>query len=274
MSLARFKTLVIAVLVSINVFFLAIIVIDNYAKASSERQTLENVCEILQSNGISIDQDNIKTNAAIRTMRTSRDTEAEAAAVSALLGQVEMSEQGAIFLYENNDRGTAKFSSAGDFEVYLNEGVILSEDSALKTVSELIHGMKLEAASMAVSANRDDETVTVLSAYKGMSIFNVTVNFEFIDGSLRAVIGRYLTGIEMVEAGPAISRISTALLGFLAAVKSGDIECDHIFGVEAGYQHSGVGPFGEGALVPSWLLWTDAGRYIIDDITGDILLRV
>ena len=270
MSLARFKTIVIAVLVLVNAFFLAIIIIDNYAEAQSERQTIENVCAILYTNGITVDPGSIKTSGVLRTMRTAHEAEQEAIIANAFLGQVDMPDQGVISFYENTARGTAEFYTAGYFEIHLNEGVITDLNGSLRTVRELINEMKLETLTPVLYQETESETVMAVSAYRGAGVFNSSIEFVFSGGSLLTVKGRYLTGMEPAEDGVEISNVSTALLGFLAAVKKGEIECTEIQSVESGYHHSVVGSFGEGVISPVWLITTADWRYIVDSATGDI----
>lgn len=268
MSGARIKSLVIVVLVLINAAFLTVIIIDNITDARSLRESVENVCSIMQSNGIMIVPDNVRTGSAIRTMRTSRVPEAEEAVAYAVLGSASVLDEGVIYTYENAERGTAKFYTAGDFEIHLIAGAITSTDDTLGTVQGLVRNMKLEAIIYNHSPGEDGETVTALCTYRGASIFNCTIDFIFSNGSLSAITGRYVAGIEPAENGAELSQVGTALLGFLAAVKRGDIECAYIGSVEAGYQYRVVGSFGE--IAPAWMLDTDTGRYIIDAETGEI----
>ena len=270
MSAARIKTIVISALVLVNAFFLTIILIDNYAQARDERQMIESVCSILQSSGIEISPDNIITSGALRTMRTARGGEVEAAIAYAFLGRVDMTDQGTIYQYENPERGVADFYSAGDFVIQLREGVITATDSALKTTKDLLRDMRLETSAPVISANTEGEMVSVDSVYRGASIFNYPIEFYFVRNSLRTIKGRYVAGVELMEDGAEISQVGTALLRFLSAVKSGDIECKEILSVESGYQHSVVGSFGEGILAPSWLITTGDGRFLVDSATGEI----
>ena len=271
MSLSRMKTIVIAALVLVNAFFLTIILIDKYADARDERLTIEKACSILQSNGITIEPDSIITSGAINTMRTARIIEVEAAIAYAFLGQVDMVDQGGdIYLYENPDSGIAEFSSAGDFSVQLISGVIKSNDSALRTTRELLRKIKLEVTAPTASLDLTGEKVSVYGEYKGARIFNCPIDFIFVDDSLQTVKGRYVADVEAMEGGVQISQVGTVLLGFLAAVKREEIECREILSIEAGYQHSVAGVFGEGVLNPSWLITTETGRYLIDSATGEM----
>ena len=270
MSVSRIKSMVIVALLLVNAFFLGIIIIDTYADAQNERQALQNVCSVLRSNGIAINPENIKDSEVLSTMRTAREVESEAIIAEALLGQVEMSDQSVIYLYENTEKGTAEFYSGGDFYIQLHEGVIPNSDGSVATVREILRNMKLETTAATVIVETEAETVAVLGTYRGTSVFNCTIDFVFSGGNLKTVKGRYLTGIEPVLDGADLSNVSTALLEFLAVVKRGDIRCYEIRSVEAGYMHDVVGSFGEGIITPVWLLTTDSGRYVVDSATGEV----
>ena len=270
MNVPKIKTIAIVVLVLINAFFGAVIIIDRTDDLHEERQAIEYACAVMRSGGITIYPDAVITNNTIRKMRTVREDGAEAMIARAALGQTVMTDLGVIFRYENEQRGTAEFYSAGDFEIRFSHGVIRNENGTLRAVQDLVRNMGFETASQSVSVSQEFETVTVIESYKGASIFNCTTEFTFSGGSLQTIIGRHITGVEPAEDGARIMQAGTALLGFLAWVRSGNAECTKIDKVEAGYQHRVSGSFGEGVLAPAWLITTDTARYIIDDETGEI----
>jgi len=271
-STSRIKTIAIAVLLLVNVLFLSVIVIDAVDDMLTERDTIKNVCQVLRAGGISINPDDILTAGAIRSMRTARSLESEKAIAEAILGRTEVSDQGVIYLYENKERGVAEFASAGDFEIRLHDGVVATSNDALRTAQELLRSMKLDATKLSVVAVAGSETVTAVNAYRGVSIFNCTIEFVFNEGSLTLIKGRYGAGFEPAGDGGVISPVGTALLGFLAEVKREereDVCSSEIFSVEAGYQYRAAS-FGEGVISPAWLVATDTGTYLIDDVTGEI----
>jgi len=256
----------------INALFLAVIVIDVVMEKRLERETTANVCRVLRAGGIAINPDDIQSNSALRTMRTARSLESEAVIAEAILGQTHVSDQGVIYLYENEERGVAEFASAGDFEIRLHDGVIVNSGDSLRTVQGLLRSMKLETTGLSLSVSHDGEVVTAVNAYRKASIFNNTIEFVFIDGSLHVIRGRYVAGFEPAEDGVAISPVGTTLLGFLAEVRREDredVECTEIHSVEAGYQHR-IASFGDGVISPAWLISTDNGTYLVDDATGEI----
>jgi hypothetical protein len=236
MGVSRIKSIAIVVLLLINAFFGAVIAIDTTNNARIERLTIEYACDVMRSAGITIDADAINTNSSIKTMRTARQDEAEAMIAQAVLGETVMTDLGAIFLYENAGRGTAEFYSAGDFEIRLNNAVITNENGTLRTVRELLNDMGLETASQIVAIGQESEIVTVVEAYKGVSIFNCITEFTFSNGSLQTITGRHVTVVEPASNGGEMMPASTALLGFLAWVRNDNAICTRIEKIEAGYQ--------------------------------------
>ena len=269
MSVARIKTIAIAALVLINAFFAILIVADTAANARSERQAVENACAVLNSCGIAIDPDSVETSGELRTMKTARVDEAEKRIVQAVLGETEMTVNGVICLYENAESGMAKFYSAGDFEIWLNNGVITNESGTLRTVQAILRDMGIETTSHTFSFGQDSETVTAIGAYENASIFNCTFEFTFNRGNLQTIKGRYIAGVEPAEDGAEIMQVGTTLLGFLSWVQQGNAECTAISKVEPGYR-TVSGSLGEGAIAPAWLITADSGRYLIDDATGEV----
>ena len=270
MSVSKIKTIVISALVLINVFFLAVIVIDTVADVHSERQAIENACAVLNNGGISIDPDNVKIHGALRALRTVRGDDAESVIARAILGPTDITDQGVIYRYENAERGAAEFYSAGDFEITLNDGAVTNAEGAVKTVQKLLRGMKIEISEITVSGASGSETVTATGAFRGVSIFNCTIEFVFKGESLETIKGRSVTGIAATDDGAVISSAGTALLGFLAWSCRNDVGCGHIYSVESGYQYRVSGSFGEGVIAPAWLIVSDKGRYIIDDASGEV----
>lgn len=272
MSVSRIKNLAIAALCLINGFFLAFIITNSSIEARNERQTLENIAAILLEGGITINPEDIHTRGDLRTMRTMRSIETETAIAQAILGQTMMTEDGGMIYTYSSDRGVAVFFSAGFFEINLYENVITNAAGTMRTVERLLRDMEIETSRLNLTGRPGNETVSAVGAYRGASVFNGTIDFVFIDGSLRRIEGTHITGVEDVEDGMMISSVSTVLLDFLTWARKGETESTRIYKVEAGFFYREAGR-GEGVLIPTWLIAADNGRqYLIDDSTGDIWL--
>lgn len=286
MSGSRIKTIIIAALVLINALFLTVIIIDSYNDLQSERLAIVNLCAVMENGGIRISPEDIRTGGELRSMRTARGDDIETVITHAVLGSAEKTDQGGgIYRYESEGRGFVEFSSGGDFEFRLETGVVPETGGAQRVVSRILRDMKLETSELTISEGQTGEgltgvepdslKVTAVCSYKGVSIFNCTIDFIFSNNSLQTIKGRYIAGVEPEENSVKISGVSTVLLGFLAVVQDEtreDVFCSEIFSVEAGYRHRIVSAFGEGLIDPVWLIITDSGHYLVDDVTGDIRL--
>ena len=263
MSVSRIKSLVIAALCLINIYFAVTIVVNNVSDARYERQMMDGAVAILQMQGISVDLDNVVTHGALRTMRAARSLETEERIAQAVLGSVTITEHGGgIYLHESAI-GAATFFSDGAFDIRFQEGVSAGAGDAVRTTERLLRDMRIETADELLMP--DAQTIVVFGAYRGISIFNSMIQFVFDeDGSLLSITGRYVTGIEPIADGAQISSVATALLDFLAAVRRHGLESSQIYRIEAGYLYNA----GDGVIVPSWLIEADIGIYIIDDTTG------
>jgi len=270
LSISKVKNLTICALLLINVFFLSIILMDNFADARERRAAIESLCEILQLNGISLSPENIKTNDSLVTMRTNRDTNMEREIARLFLGQVDITEQGVIYHYDSANIGAAEFYSGGDFEIWVYEKVILSENNPLDTIENFLKSMEQENISYELTYEDSIETVKAIIKYEDVLIFNCNLEFIFRNNSLINIKGRLATGIEPLEQGEPIDSLANVLMVFLSAVRKGNIICTEITRVEAGYQHNVVGSFGDGVLAPVWLITTDNGQYIIESATGEL----
>ena len=270
MSLSKIKTIAIAALLLINALFLAVIIIDTAADARSERLSLENAAAVLRNNGITVNSEDVKSAGTLRAMRTERGHEVEEAIAQAVLGSVEIRDMGVIIRYENSMSGFAEFYSAGDFEIQLREGAALNTRGALRTVQDLLSDMSIETSVISQTGLPGSEIVTAVAAFRGVSVFNCIIEFVFSGEGLATITGRYVTVIEVAEDSLAISSPGTALLGVLAAVRSGQIEISRIESVEFGYHYRTIGPSGEGELAPAWLISADSGKYIVDGTTGEV----
>lgn len=276
MSGSKIRNIAIVSLVLINMLFLAVIILDAADDAGARRESVENLSAIFKANGITINPGAIREADALRAMRTLRDIQTEETIAQVFLGETVKIDQGVIHTYENPLRGIAFFYSAGDFSIQLFDGIISSSpDEALGMAEYLLSNMGIETTALTVFSDSGNETeiVTATAAYREVSVFNGIIEFVFVRDNLHEVRGRYVAGFEPMEDGAAISYAATALLGFLSAVIDEDryyVTCTEITYVEAGFRHRIVGLLGEGVVEPAWLLTTDNGRFMIDDITGEI----
>jgi hypothetical protein len=272
LGISKIKTIVIVALVLINLLFLSLIIIDSITVSRNLREEIELASAVLIAEGIDISPNSIRVDNSIRAMRTSRDSEAELRIAQAVLGDVNVINQGLIFRYESEQNGVAMFYSAGDFEILLNEGTVGNAGGAVRVVENILREMDIVTVGMTTTNTPTGEVVTVTGAYRDGAIFNNTIEFSFGENGLEGIRGRYVSGFEPIEDGTTISSIGTVMLGFLSKVINGESDTTMIASVEAGFQFRPSGAIGEGIIVPAWLIITDTGHYLTDCETGEMRL--
>ena len=275
MERSQVKTIAIIALALINLFFLSLIIIDFALETRDTRLEIELAATALAGEGISINPDEININRNIFAMITTRDMDAELRIAQTLLGDVEIIDQGLIFRYENPEKGVAQFYSAGDFEIVFRQASIPIEPGAeLNVAAGKLSEMGIQRAGIQSSVINGSKVVTATGAYGGAAIFNNTIEFVFDSNILgghylSSIRGRYISGFEPIENGRQISTVGSVLLGFMANVRSGEIESRNILSIEPGFQFRPSGAIGEGIISPAWLITTETGGYIADCETGE-----
>ena len=270
MERSQVKTIAIITLALINLFFLSLIIIDFALETRDTRLEIELAAAVLASEGISINSDEISINRNISAMVTSRNMETELRIAQALLGEVEIIDQGLIFRYENQAAGVAQFYSAGDFEVVFSHAFVpIQTVGAMAVAERMLSDMGIETAGLVLDVTYGGQVITATGAYRGAAIFNNTIEFIFDDYYLRVIRGRYVSGFEPIENGRQISTIGTVLLGFMANVRSGEIYSTNILKIEPGFQFRPSGAIGEGIISPAWFITTETGSYMADCETGE-----
>jgi len=267
MSIARLKSLVIAVLLLINIFFATDIVWDRISDAAQQARTIGELRVVMESSGLALSVNAIGDVAVLDAYTTSQDAFAEAVIARAILGDCApvQSESGQIYAGEN---GTATFNSSGRFIIEMTEAVFSAEASPERAARKLLKSMGINTAEPVASVFGNTTIVVALCSWRGSQIFNCTVSFTFVGGELVNITGRRPSGMSEAHSGDSIS-LPTALLSFLRFNKAQETEAGEITSIEPGYRMN-VDAFGDGMLIPGWLIKTDAGDYFANASSGEI----
>ncbi|MDR3277985.1 MAG: hypothetical protein LBT12_04360 [Oscillospiraceae bacterium] len=281
MSGSKIKSLVIAALALINVFFLVIFIWGRADTALAARRALENIRQIMLESGVTLQSGAVHGGAALKALRTGRDAAGEEAIARACLGDVSAEDQGGGILRYTSALGSATFNSRGEFVIEYTAPVADRENLASAarrwlrtrdmeaTAPIAAETVGMQAVSAVIGAETDGtQTVSAVYTYKKTLIFNCRVTFELTDGGRLRVTGRRPAGIREGGTG-AIADVSTVLMGFLSSIRAGEVSCRAITDVRAGY-HFNAGALGDGELSPGWRVTTDAGEYFVNSLTGEL----
>ena len=262
MSVSKLKSIAIVLLLILNLLFLTVIIVTKAGNYYENKTSLENACEVLRENGISVSPRDIYANYELSGYETQRDTVRQEEIVLALLGETEKKDLGGnIYSYTNAEKGEAVFYNNGEFKVEFFSDIFTTNGTAEKTVSALLKKMKIETEAVSSTGAEGVETVEAQCVYRGVRVVGFFVRAEFEDAAVQTLSGRLVSKVTGKEPGGIIISPLTALLGFLDSCLNGEISCGEITRMEAVYQINEAGVFGYEYLEPAYLITTESGQY-------------
>ena len=268
MSIARLKSLVIAVLVLINLFFATAIILNRVGGAAEQGRIIESLRTAMSASGITFSDDAIRDVTVLDAYTTSQDAFAEAVIARTILGDCEPVQSDSGQKYAGT-RGTASFNTLGEFVIELTESYSPSGSSAERISKKLLKNMGIDTTEPVATVFGNTTVVVALCTWRGSQIFNCTVTFTFSGSELVRVEGRRPSDVSETQVSSYIT-FSTAVLSFLRYDKSQETSSAVITSIDPGYRMN-VSAFGDGLLTPGWLIVTDTGVFFANAITGEIL---
>ncbi|MBR5114191.1 MAG: hypothetical protein IK101_02745 [Oscillospiraceae bacterium] len=254
----RIKTLVILILLTVNLFFGGIIIMQRAQSRGMEAREREELSRVMSDAGIELPPDMIPRAKALKRCSVVRDASLERAFAAALIGEAEPVEQGGGIVSYENENGRATFRSGGEVEA------VIFDKSAL---SASVRAEDYVAGLLGKSGFEIKNGELVLSV-GGMRVFNCVLTATAADEGI-VVEGRRLTGApsESEEAAPVSAY--TALMAYLRAVSEDGSVVKQIVGVTQGYvfEYSASA----GTLEPVWRIQSDGGAVYISAVDAEII---
>ena len=267
MAWSKVKNIIILILLLANLFLLLMIFTQARSSAQYQDQAMTDVLEVLERNGIHLDQEGIPESFCT-PMVLQRDQEGEPALAVALLGPVEAQDLGSGRHRYRSGLGTAEFRSNGNFNFEFEAGALTVEAGSNEQAHALacMELLGFEGEVLSLEEDGASRTVVLRQVWERIPVFSCTVRLTYQDGQLRSIVGERLMGTpaEDSEGGTAIS-VPTALLRFLSGIHSmGDV-CSEITSIQSGYLLSVSDTV---RLTPAWYISTDTESYYLDGLTG------
>ena len=266
---SKIKNLIIAVLLLVNLFLLAMVLHDRIEAAALQKQAREDVAAAFRSSGIELSAD-VSWNDRLGVCGLDRDLSKENALVKAVLGTCSVEDLGGNILFYKGAKGEARFRGTGEFEIVPNARAIPISNSPLDTAKNVLSdmGYRTDLSRAEVQSGEGATTVTLTCMYKGKSVYNCSISFVFTPDYLLMMTGR--RPLEWSADGESAElTAATVLMRFLAQVREHGAVCTEVQRVELGYSMA-ASASGEGSLTPYWNIVTDAGQYYINAVTGKI----
>ena len=254
----RIKTLVILILLTVNLFFGGILVMQRAQSRGMEAREREELSRVMGAAGIELPPDVIPRAKAMKRCSVVRDASLERAFAAALIGEAEPVEQGGGIVSYENANGRATFRSGGEIEAVIYDKSALSASTrAADYVAGLLGRSGFEA-----------ENGALVSSVGGMRVFNCVLTATAADEGI-VVEGRRLTGNPSEAEETASVSAYTALMAYLRGVTEDGSVVKQIIGVEQGFIFAYSAS--SGALEPVWRIESDGGTVYISAVNAGII---
>lgn len=263
MQTSRIKNIVITILLLLNIFFLVIYIRNSAYEQVEERQMLEGIRTLLAENNIELLPDAIEKQNTLQVLTGKISAEAEEEIALALIGGHEkLTDNGTVY---SGSGGTVHFRGGGEFSAEISS-TVQSKNIEIDA-KDRIRNMGITAEILSVEEN----SVNAVCVFSGAKIFNCVISFNYENGVLYSVSGRYVSKVAVAENKQSEKLVdaSTALMKLLEMkMETGD-NITEVINVSSGYIMS-VSVFGDVELYAAFRITTNAGDYYINSKTGKV----
>ena len=257
------KNIIIIILVLVNGFLLASLVMRYTASAQIQRQTEEQLVALFAADGMELNADILSQDSPPPVLSLSRDREREQAAAAFFLGSrpTESGQNGDVVTY-SSDRGAARFHSNGVFDVAGS----LADGSAEELCREFCQAFSCTDPVFDLDA-AGSGSGSAVCLYDGIPVYNATVTFTLDQDALLTVSGTLLpeeastsSSLELLSAAAALTTFQQARWeSYMVVSAVTDLyPCYELVGSTASAL----------SLVPVWCVVTDTGNYYVNCVTG------
>ncbi len=261
MKTSRLKSIVIVILALVNVFLLALLLVQRVQEHAAYERRIDALSALCTSNGIVLDASSLPRGRASGAVDLTRDPVSERSLADALLGSTGSTDSGGgIYRYYNAD-GSATFRSTGALEATCTRS--LSDIDAF--CSELFASFGYRETERSLSDGTG--TVCAVRQVDGADVFNATLTLRFSFGHFCGAEGTFLPAVSAADAN-GLDAVS-AVVTFLDYRNSTGLLCTEITGVQGGYllQSTASAPL---RLVGVWRIDTNVASYYVNQSTGDV----
>lgn len=269
MEWGKLKNIIILILLLVNGFLLVLVAAHREEARQYERTALEQAVQVLENQGIEVDEDNLSPAGKLPPLTVERDLEREAQLAQALLGDGMETDNrgGGLYLYRG-DLGEISLRAGGEFSADLSPNAHWHTDQPEGHAAALLKKMGVEARQAGADTQGSRTAVRFQQLWNGAPVFSCEVEFVYEDGLLTAIHGVLLTaGQGTAETGEVLD-LPTALIRFLDGVISAGDVCSAIRSMEAGYRATPKPLSGGTRLTAVWFITSDTAGYYLDGATG------
>ncbi len=273
---SKIKNIVLALLLAVNLFLLAIVVPALREQRQHQQSLYENLQTLFAGYGVSLDPAIIPEERTLYPLILEYDADEQLAAAEALLGAGVSSAVGtgrytSVFSAQT---GSCRFVQGADFSAELTQPLAASGSDLTRAAQRLLNQMGFVCAEVA-DAQRQSAgiyTVTATQAVGGVPAYSAQMTLTYSNGSLTQMTGVFYTGGEAASRADETACIACAdaLLAFFNSRDALGWVGSEIVAVEQGYVRAQTASASTVRLDPVWRVQTDTGTYYVNGTDGTV----
>ena len=266
METFRLKNIVILILVLLNLFLLATLVMRESGEYTVSARLEAELQELFASSNVTLTA-HLPDEEPPASLSVSRDPDQERAMAARLLGEslTSYDDGGGVSRYET-DQGQAVFYPSGNFSI---TGQLSASGKAEDACGDFCRQYGYE--DLTLNLDEDGSGSAQATLYQAdLPVTNAAVSFLFLRGELISVSGVFIPAGSAAAAGSDESALSaaTALTRFLAARRESGAVVSAVSEVSLCYQLGGYSS--SLSLVPAWCITTDTVNYYVNCSDGTV----
>lgn len=269
MSTSKSKNIIIIALVLLNVFLVAILLVDRAEARSAMEAEIEALEGVMKQRGISLGDDIDFSVGAPLPCTILRSEKNDDKLIDNLIDYNYREDMGGNVIFYSSDIGQAILRGTGEISLIFNDELPdMSSDHAAAAAKYMEkNGLKLFSNLAKVNASNDGATAILPCEFDGYCIYNSKLSFTVSGEKLMMIDGTRPFDGETSYLDEAVIDSVSAMMCFMEIVRSDGYICSRVNGIEAGY-FMNVAVSGECTLRPVWKVATDTGDIYINAVSG------
>lgn len=269
MSTSKSKNIIIIALLLLNIFLLAILIVDKVEAKKGMDAEIAALESVMKQRGISLGEDIDFSISAPLPCTVLRDEKNDDKLIDNLINYSYREDMGGNVIFYSSGIGQAMLRGTGEISLIFNDELPdMSSDHAEEADKYMKNnGLELYSELAKVTTSSDGATAVIPCEFDGYCIYNTKLSFTVSGDKLMMIDGtRPFDGDTEFHDETVIDSVS-AMMCFMDIVRSDGYICSRVLGIEAGY-FMNVAVSGESTLRPVWKVETDTGDIYINAVSG------
>jgi len=267
---SKLKNIIILILLTANLFLLAMAGVQQRDSVQYQEQAVADALTVLERNGIGVAGEVIPDQMTLRSMTVQRDRALEDDLARTLLGDCAVTDLGGGRYSYESAAGSAEFRSNGNFSIVFPNGISFAEGVGGESAHALVLAEKIGLSGTVAEQARTADggtSVTLYQTWQEIPVYSCRITLQYREERLYSVSGQRLMGQpQSANSEEELISIPTVFMRSLNGINDlGDI-CSEILSLTPGYQMSN--PAEGTRMEPVWYIGTDTGAYQLNAITG------